>query len=311
MEQNQAEQTEQRRRKELTESGLSYSVAAVLAVLISYLITAVSASVAGEGYTNRDWYLYLAYLASQLAFCGAIAVCFLRSKEPFRAPFRKTRPKYFLIALLMQFGLLFSLSELNVLFVGMWEKMGYHSSGVDVPDLSGWGILPALLVIALLPAICEETLFRGILARKMYGGGWGLAPVVFISGALFSLFHGRPEQTVYQFLCGVCFSLTAIRAGSVLPSMLAHFCNNAAILVMSACGYGTVSALPWGLYLTLVILSAACLLGALVYLIFFDKSGERQRGVKYGSGFFLAAGGGILICGVEWIAALVMGFLNG
>ncbi len=311
MEQNGAEQLEEWRRKGLTESGLAYSVAAVAAILIAYLVAAISSAAAGKDYAAQDWYLYLAYLSSQLAFCGAIAVYFLRSREPIRTPFRKAQPKYFLIALLLEFGLLFSLSELNELFLSGLKKLGYSSGGVSVPLLSGWNLLPAIFVIALLPAIFEETLFRGILARKMHDGGWGLASAVLISGALFSLFHGRPEQTVYQFLCGACFALVALRAGSVLPTMLAHFVNNALILILESFGYGNFHAsLPlWG-YLILIISSALCLLGALVYLVFFDKRGNQKGGVKGGLSFFVAAGGGILICAVEWIAALVMGFIN-
>ncbi len=312
MEQNGPQQGDLPPKKPLTESGLSYSLAAVLSMLIAYLVAAISAAAAGERYTEQNWYIYLAYLSAQLAFGGAAAFYFFRSKESPRVILQKTHPKYFLIALLLEFGLLFSLSELNGLFVSGLENLGYSSGGVSVPDLSGWGLLPAILVIALLPALLEETLFRGILTRKMHDGGWGLVPAILISGALFSLFHGRPEQTVYQFICGVCFALVFLRAGSILPTMLAHFANNALILILESCGFGNFrAALPlWG-YLVLVISAAVCLLGTLVYLIFFDKRGNQRGGVKEGLPFFLAAGGGILICAVEWSVALAMGFLHG
>ena len=309
MEQNGSEQLEQWRRKGLSESGIAYTVAALGGMILSYILAAISSAVGGEGSAEKNWYLYLAYLMPQLAIFGAVAVYFFRSKEPVRAPFQKTHPKYFLVALLMEFGLLFSLSELNGLFISGLGKLGYSSGGVAVPDLAGWNLLPALLVIGLLPAVFEETLFRGIIVRKMHGGGWGLAASVLLSGALFSLFHGKPEQTIYQFLCGACFSLIVLRAGSVLPTMLAHFLNNALILTLTSLGFGDLRAsLPlWG-YLVLVITSAVCFLGALVYLIFFDKRGNQRGGVKDGLFFFLAAGGGILLCAVEWIAVLVMGF---
>lgn len=312
MEQNGTEQVEQWRRKGLTESGISYSVAAVLSILIAFLMSAVSSAIGGEHYAEQNWYLYLAYLSVQIAFCVAIVFYFLRSKESVKAPVQRCRPKYFLIALLLEFGLLFSLSELNGLFVSGLGKLGYSSGGVSVPDLSGWNLLPAILVIGVLPAVFEETLFRGVLARKMHEGGWGLVPAVLVSGALFSLFHGKPEQTIYQFLCGSCFALVALRAGSVLPTMLAHFVNNALILTLTSFGYENLfAALPlWGCIL-LVVSSAVCFLGALVYLIFLEKRGNQRGGIKEGVSFFMAAGGGILICAVEWIAVLVTGFVHG
>ncbi len=310
MEQSAEEKQEQFGKKHLTESGIAYSAAALFTVVLSLLLSAVG-SAAGEGYEKQNWYLYLAYLCAQIAFAGAAALYFIRSKESFKAPFQRCHPKYFLIALLLQFGLLFSLSELNGLFISLLGKAGYHSQGVDVPELAGWNLLPAVLVIGLLPAFFEELLFRGVLARNMRGSGWGLLPVLLLSGAMFSLFHGRPEQTIYQFLCGICFSLVALRAGSILPTVLAHFCNNAVILILAACGVGELSALPMGAYLGLIIPSAVCFVLVLVYLVFFDKRGNGRGKLVYGVEFTVAAGGGLLICAIEWIAALVMGFVHG
>ena len=306
MEQNGSQQLEQWRRKGLTESGIAYTAAALLGILLAYLLAAVASAVGGERYAEKDWYLYLAYLMPQLAIFGAVAVYFFRSKEPVRAPFQKTHPKYFLVALLMEF----SLSELNGLFISGLEELGYSSGGVTVPDLSGWNLLPALLVIGLLPALLEETLFRGIVARKMHDDGWGFAAAVLLSGALFALFHGRPEQTVYQFLCGCCFSLVALRAGSILPTMAGHFLNNAAILTLGSFGYADFTALPKGALIALCVLSALCLAGTLVYLLFFDKSGNQRGTLKGGKLFFLGAGTGIAVCAVEWIYALVVGFTS-
>ncbi len=305
MEKN-AEIPEERR---LTEAGIAYSLSAVAAIVISFLFSAI-ASAAGEGYREREWFVYLSYLVAQIAMLIAAAVYFSRAKEPLRAPMRPPKWKYFPIAILMQFGLLFSLSFLNDYFIGFLGKLGYHSAGVSVPPLEGWRLLPAILVIALVPAVFEELLFRGILARRMHASGWGIAPAVLLSGALFALFHGRPEQTVYQFLCGCCFSLVALRAGSILPTMAGHFLNNAAILTLGSFGYADFTALPKGALIALCVLSALCLAGTLVYLLFFDKSGNQRGTLKGGKLFFLGAGTGIAVCAVEWIYALVVGFTS-
>ncbi len=311
MEESAEQKREQFCAKRLQESGVAYSASAVLGVLLSFLLSAVAVAVSGENYAKQNWYLYCAYSVAQIAFAVSAAIYFVRSKMPVKSMFGKCSPKYFALAFLLQFGLLFSLSELNSYFTLFLEKLGYVSEGTPVPDLSGWGILPAIVVIAALPAVFEETVFRGILAKSMHECGWGLAASALVSGALFALFHGSPEQTIYQFLCGVCFALIALRAGSILPTMLAHFANNAVILTFSRFGYDELSSLPFGWYLALVITSAVCLIGSLVYLIFFDKRGNRKGGVKEGGRFFLAAGVGILICAIEWIAVLIMGFFHG
>lgn len=302
-----AEKTQSEFRKKCcVEGGFAYSASALLVVLLSFFLSFFARGDAAK----QDWFLYLSYLFSQIALLGGAAIYFYRSKEPLRSVYTGCKPRYFLIAILLEFGLLFSLGELNGYFIRLLELAGYQSGATSVPSLEGWNLLPALLVIALLPAVFEELMFRGILSRKMHGDGWGLVPTVLIAGAMFSLFHGSPEQTLYQFLCGACFTLVAVRAGSVFPTMLAHFLNNAIILIVTACGVETFSALPFGGYLTLMIGSAVCLVGALSYLIFFDKQGNQKGGVKDGGAFFLAAACGLAVCAVEWAVVLVRGFLS-
>lgn len=289
----------------LREAGLSYSVGAILVIVLS-LITSVIMQIAGSSTSETDWVLFLSYLLSQVAFLGAAVIYFVRSREPVKTLLVGSKWKYFLIAILLQFGLLFSLSFLNDFFVSFFERFGYRSSDPPLPSLEGWKLLPAILVIAVIPAIFEEVLFRGILSRNMHASGWGLISTCVIAGALFSLYHGNPEQTVYQFICGICFTLTAIRAGSILPTMLAHFLNNALILILTAFGLSNLAAMPFGGYLALMLTSGVCLVGTLVYLIFFDKSGNQKGRVQ--SKFFVLAAIGIAVCAVEWIYALVSGF---
>lgn len=294
------------RKRCLREAGVSYSAGAILVILLSLILSMIVQLTAGSENAEADWVLYLSYCVSQFAFFGAAVIYFVRSREPVKILSKGCNWKYFLIAILLQFGLLFSLSVLNNWFIAIFEFFGYHSNDVSLPSLEGWRLLPAIFVIALLPAVFEEVLFRGILSGNMHASGWGLISTCLISGALFSLYHGNPEQTVYQFLCGICFTLMAIRAGSILPTMLAHFLNNAVILVLTAFGFGDLSALSLGGYLALMLTSGVCLIGTLIYLVFFDKNGN-QKGAA-GKEFFAAAAVGITVCVAEWIFALISGF---
>lgn len=299
-----------RERLLLREAGRAYSVAAAAPVFFSLLLSLILSLVAGEGEERSDWELYLLYLIPQLAFLGAAAIYFYRSKEPVKQVFRGCKPKYFILAIALEFGLLFSLSSVNSIFIGYLEKLGYVSSETPIPDLTGWNVLPALLVIALLPAFCEELLFREILTRNLYRDGWGHITVCLVVGAMFSLFHGSPEQTVYQFLCGACFALVAVRAGSVLPTMVAHFLNNAVIIILDAVGVLENETASLVL-LYLVLPSLFCLAATLIYLLAFDKNNGRKGGIKDGKIFFLASGVGLALCAFEWIYALFAGFLGG
>ncbi len=311
---NVAEQEEKFfRQRALTEAGVSYSVGAALPVLVSLIVGVIAALAAGPAYADTAWYRFLAYLLPQVCFAVTALLFFRRSRVSVRGTYRGCKWYYFPIAVLMQFGLMFSLSELNNLFVEFLSSLGYQDASSPLPPLEGWYLLPALLIIALLPAIFEETLFRGILVGRMAASGWGTCATVLISGALFSLYHGNPAQTIYQFICGACFALLVVRSGSILPSMLAHFLNNAVILILTSTGYGTEGGwqLPFGWSVGLIVSSALCLAAVLAFLVFFDKSNARRGGVKDGKKFFFAAAVGIAVCAVEWAAVLVSGFIGG
>lgn len=307
MEQSAEQQREQFRKKCLTEAGLTYSVAAVLPVLLSLLVIGVVSAFAGEAFQSTQAYLYLCYILPQLCFAAAAGVYFYRTKEPLKRTYCGCKWQYFVLAVLLQFGLL-SLTELNSLFLSFLGLFGYRPSPVPVPDLSGWKLLPAMIVIAVLPAIFEETVFRGILVRNVKNGGWGTAAAVLVTGAMFALFHGKPEQTVYQFVCGACFALVALRSRSVFPTMAAHFLNNAVILVLEAAGAGEFSI---GVKIPLFSVAGVVLAGVLVFLVFFDKNNGAKGGVKNGKFFFLAAAVGLAVCAAQWVEILVAGFLGG
>ena len=285
-------------------AGVSFSAAAVLSALLSFVVALIVPSVAKD-YESADWFKYLSFLISPVCIAGVALYAFRKGAVSPRTVYAPCKWYYFVIALLLQFGVLFSLSELNEYFVRLLELIGYKRSESFLPSLDGWNLLPAILVIAVLPAIFEETLFRGILTGGMNAGGWGTVPAVLISGALFSLFHTNPEQTIYQFVCGVCFALIALRAGSILPSMVSHFANNAVILILTACGYAEFTDLPRAVYLSLVIVSAVCLAGAVLFLILFDKKKNVKGGVKEGKKFFWMAAVGIAVCAVEWLVLFI------
>lgn len=296
--------------------GLVYTVSVLLPVLVSFFFQLFLQG-ASEEVKGEQWYLYLNFLIPQLCFCATaifFALAFGKKqgvsfgvslKEAVRP---KCKPKYFLIAVLLQFGL-FSLSGLNGFFLQWLGEFGYQQAETTLPDLNGINLLPAMIVIALFPALFEETLFRGVMVGGMQKKGWSTAAIVLISGALFSLFHTSPAQTVYQFACGMCFALVAVRSGSALPTMVSHFLNNAVILILTSAGiadFGT------GLF-AIVFYSASgfALAGTLVYLIFFDRNYRGNKGMVGGKWYFLGSIPGIVVCVLAWALVLFSGFATG
>lgn len=90
-----------------------------------------------------------------------------------------------------------------------------------------------LLNIALVPAICEEVLFRGYILRA-FEKSWGPIVAVLISGLIFGMFHIQLGNIFPLATLGVVLALMTWLSGTLWPAVFAHFINNgAAVLVGS------------------------------------------------------------------------------
>jgi sodium transport system permease protein len=83
-----------------------------------------------------------------------------------------------------------------------------------------------LLVLGLLPAVCEELTFRGFILSGLGRLGHKGRAIVY-SAVLFGLAHAILQQSLIACLVGVVIGVVAVQSGSILPGMLFHFCHNA------------------------------------------------------------------------------------
>ena len=88
------------------------------------------------------------------------------------------------------------------------------------------GLLFNLFMIALLPAIGEELLFRGVI-QKIFTSWtknhhWG----IWITAILFSALHIQFFGFIPRMLLGVLFGYLLIWSGSIWLPVIAHFVNN-------------------------------------------------------------------------------------
>lgn len=285
---------------EMTEqkaAGLAFSAAAVLPYLLA-VVFALFGGIFGllyEGVEKENWYLYVGYLLSQAAFAIAAVLFFRVAKTPIKSVIGKPTVWDFVLALIVQFGLL-SLSGVNAWFMIWLKNLGLQVTAPQIPSMDGWGFVGVIVVIAVLPAIFEELFFRGVLLRGLRGMPvWAAA---LVCGGLFSLFHQNPAQTLYQFFCGVAFALIAIRSGSILPTVLAHFCNNAFVLCAEKFAWQT-NMLP------VLIASAVCLAASVGYLVVFAvRAGRKAEEKPDWKGFTLCALVGLIVCVVGWVSGL-------
>lgn len=82
-----------------------------------------------------------------------------------------------------------------------------------------------VLVVAIVPAISEETMFRGFIQRsfelryKKYVGA-------LITALFFSLYHFNPYGFIPLFILGAFFGFAAFKSKTLVIPMILHFLNN-------------------------------------------------------------------------------------
>lgn len=284
--------------------GLSFTATVILNLLLSLIAGVIIAIFSLSGTEAES---YIALLTSPIAIAIVLTLALTVAKQPAaRLLPLKTHPKYYLIGVLIVFGALFSLSQVNEYIIELFELMGYQRRASFVPDVTGWKVVPVLIVVAVIPAFMEEILFRGIILNNAEGE-LGSVRVILVSGFCFSLYHGSVEQTVYQFIIGCLFGFLAVRSRSLGPVILTHFINNALIIILLACGAYDENTgamlISKGGEIALYVVSAISLIGGVVWL-FLDKTPlekGRKGGVKI---FFIFAAIGIAAQAILWIAGL-------
>lgn len=136
---------------------------------------------------------------------------------------------------------------------------------------SGGRLLVGLLVIAVVPAVAEELVFRGVIQQNLVRWFGSQHAGVWAAAAIFSAIHFQFFGFVPRFVLGLGLGYLYAWSGNILVSMAAHFTQNAFQLVLlylvqrGAFGWSTAfdpdstEALPWPTVLVSAVLAAALL----------------------------------------------------
>lgn len=93
-------------------------------------------------------------------------------------------------------------------------------------------LLVAILVIAIIPGIGEEVLFRGILQRNLSYWTGNVHLGVWLAAALFSAIHVQFLGFFPRMLLGALFGYLYVWSGNLWVPILAHFVNNGFTVLM-------------------------------------------------------------------------------
>ncbi len=161
------------------------------------------------------------------------------------------------------------LIKLAMYYIFGMSSGGYSVSVYDSYVVGGeLNIFYIIAAIAIVPAITEEFIFRGVMLSEYSENGSFCAAV--ISSAMFAMIHFNLMQFPVYFYAGIMFSITAMVSRSVFASIIVHILNNLFSIFLDGYIQGLIEK-PDNLVFLIFILVAVLL----VSLYFMFGSAER------------------------------------
>ncbi len=125
-------------------------------------------------------------------------------------------------------GFLFPLEEWARHYEWIMEQMTQYLTHFDNPGLFVLGVV----VIAIIPAVGEELLFRGVVQNQIFFLTSRPHLAIWIAAFLFSAVHLQFFGFLPRMLLGVLLGYLYYWSGNLLIPILAHFVNNGIILTI-------------------------------------------------------------------------------
>ncbi|MCL1789777.1 MAG: CPBP family intramembrane metalloprotease [Peptococcaceae bacterium] len=209
-------------------AGICFSVTAVLFIAVQVL--------GGFGIISETFFtnLPLQLVILQLGFILLPTLLILfATKQNIKDVLRLNKPRVGEVLIsaaipIILFPAMLGLAFIVILLVGLVFG-STDLSGLD--PLMSTNLVVVILCAALLPGICEEVLFRGVVLKGLQKNG-----VVFgiiMSSVLFGLFHMDPQRFIAQALLGAVAAIAVYRTNSIFCGMTVHFTNNALAFLIS------------------------------------------------------------------------------
>ncbi len=204
---------------------MTFTVVAMVLVMAGV----IDISALTESYLGLDNTTYLLMYAAVYAFVFlvptvGVSLCFKKHPLPL-TPHRAVEPADGFLSVLGTVGVCILTSVGVSMLMSLLARFG-----VPMPDL------PSLLentpssfwlnvvVMAVLPAVLEETLFRGCVLRVLrpYGDWFAVA----VSAVLFGLMHGNIIQIPFALIVGVALGWLYVATENIWLPIAVHFANN-------------------------------------------------------------------------------------
>jgi sodium transport system permease protein len=189
-----------------------------------------------------SWFLmqYLAFRGEPLTLASVAAgqsfillpplfMAFLLTADPLRTlRIAWPRPRYLLLGLALPITLNPLINELQPVVERFFPISSMIKEALGTLMGQAPRLTVAIVVFALIPAICEEFAFRGFILSGLERQHRTRSAIL-LSALMFGFLHvllSLFQQLFNATLLGIILGLLAVRSRSILPGILFHFLNN-------------------------------------------------------------------------------------
>jgi len=225
-----------RKKYSLKDASLAFIFSIIAVLCASFFMTALVSFVSSsnnfsiEDVLNFDYISYInMFLSALIFFIVFFFQNFFSKKDYFQASRLKTKFNYKICLAMIVLAAVVLFSSLNMtnLFnyvFSLISPMELDNSFVYTMDNFGQFIWLVLL-LAFLPAVCEELVFRGIIYNGLREK-FSAVKSILISSLLFAFIHLSIYKSFYQFILGLVLGFLVYYTGSIVYGMIFHFFNN-------------------------------------------------------------------------------------
>lgn len=249
----------------LKDSGNVFLFALILPILVSLIFSMIANVIAGARgieasvITDNMWFMTAYSIISILCYAGIYLVYNKIQKIDFKAINLKFNLKWhtylimIVVGVISLFGIQYFISIIDDLLI----SLGYNMASTSINPTSWGTFFLSVFVMAILPAIGEELIFRGIILNGLRTRFNDIASI-FISAILFVLMHQNLQQLIYPFLLGSIMAWAVVRSGSLISSVIIHFTNNFLVVLLTfiqnMTGWSVALPREWWFYLIAIVL---------------------------------------------------------
>ena len=193
-------------------------------IIISLVVLLLAMIYVGGIVSARDQFIGTVVTQMMIAAVPLALTWYMKSDRKKLFNLQKPKKEMLLGSILLYIGTYFVMFVLGSVLMQVFPD---STQGLEMAfdEMINHHVIAVTLVIAVMPAIGEELLFRGLVfgsLRNRYKIGWA----ILITGFLFGAFHTSIVKLIPTGMLGACFAYVVYKSGSIFVSMALHFVNN-------------------------------------------------------------------------------------